>query len=119
VVSDGAACSTIGRDLDAPDGPAGTLQKVPLHVGLRLIRASSGTRPAPPLEDVVGRIAPRPALLIASGHGAEVNANRTYRDAAGSRPDLWTIPEAAHTGGLRSRPAEYERRTTAFLDRAL
>jgi hypothetical protein len=119
VVSDGAARATIGSDLNAPDGPAGTLRKVQLQVGLRLIRASSGARPAPPLEDVVGRIASRPVLLIASGHGAEVNANRTYRDAAGSCAELWTIPEAAHTGGLRSRPAEYERRTTAFLDRAL
>jgi uncharacterized protein len=118
VVSDGAARSTIGSDLNAPDGPAGTLQKVQLQVGLRLIRAVSGARPAP-LEDVVGRIAPRPVLLIASGHSAEVNANRTYRDAAGSRAEVWIIPEATHTGGLRSRPAEYERRTTVCLDRAL
>jgi pimeloyl-ACP methyl ester carboxylesterase len=119
VISDGAARSTIGSNLNTPAGPAGTLQKVQLQIGLRLIRASSGTRPAPPLEDVVGRIAPRPVLLIASGHGAEVNANRAYRNAAGARAELWTIPEATHTGGLRSRPAEYERRTTAFLDRAL
>jgi len=119
VVSDGAARSTIGSDLNSPGGPAGALQKVQLQVGLRVIRAISGTWPAPPLEDVVGRIAPRPALLIASGRGAEVDANRTYRDAAGPRAELWTIPEAVHTGGLRSRPAEYERRTTAFLDRVL
>jgi hypothetical protein len=41
---------------------------------MQLIRAVSGTRPAPPLEELVPRIAPRPALLIASGHGAEVKA---------------------------------------------
>jgi hypothetical protein len=32
---------------------------------------------------------------------------------------LWTIPEAHHTGGLESRPREYERRAIRFFDRAL
>jgi hypothetical protein len=86
---------------------------------LRLIQATTGTRPAQPLERLVGRIAPRPALLIASGLGPEENANRVYRNAAGANAHLWTIPEATHTGGLRSRPAEYERRTIGFLDHAL
>jgi hypothetical protein len=31
----------------------------------------------------------------------------------------WELPDAGHTGGLRTHPAEYERRTTAFLDQAL
>ena len=116
VISDGAARATIGSDLNAPGGVAGTLQKAQMQVGMQLIRAVSGTRPAPPLEDLVARIAPRPALLIASGHGAEVTANRSYRDATGARARLWLIPEAAHTAGLKSRPVEYERRTIGFLD---
>jgi len=95
------------------------LQKAQMGLGLRLIQAVSGTKPAPPLEDVVGRIAPHPVLLIASGHGAEVEANHIYRDAAGRPAAPWVIPEAGHTGGLRSRPDEYERRTIGFLDRAL
>ena len=119
VLSDGAARSTIGSDLNAPDGPAGLLQRAQLQMGLHLIRAVSGTRPAPPLENLVGRIAPRPVLLVASGHGAEVEANRVYRDAAGASAGLWVIPEAGHTGGLQSRPEQYERRTIGFLDRAL
>ncbi len=84
VISDGAARSTIGSDLNAPEGPAGLLQKAQLQIGMQLIRAVSGTRPAPPLEDVVERIAPRPVLLVASGHGAEVRANHIYRDAVGA-----------------------------------
>src|SRR6266540_898467 len=119
LISDGAARATIDSDLNSQDGPAGLLQKAQMGLGLRLIRAVSGTRPAPPLEDVVGRIAPRPILLVASGRGAEVRANRIYRDAAGARAALWVIPEASHTGGLRSRPGEYERRTIGFLDRTL
>jgi|SRR5215211_5606509 len=119
LISDGAARATIDSNLNSQDGPAGVLQTAQMGLGLRLIRAVSGTRPAPPLEDVVGRIAPCPVLLVASGRGAEAEANRIYRDAAGAHAALWTIPEASHTGGLRSRPAEYERRTIGFLDRTL
>ena len=33
--------------------------------------------------------------------------------------ELWTVPAAGHTAGLRIHPALYEARTTAFLDRTL
>ena len=49
----------------------------------------------------------------------EVLTNERYRDAGGTGTELWVVPGAGHTGGLRTRPAEYERRTTTFLDRAL
>jgi hypothetical protein len=67
------------------------------------------------------RIAPRPVLPIAGGVGApdEIPANRAYRDAGGHTTQLWELRDAGHTGGLRTHPAAYERRTTAFLDRAL
>jgi hypothetical protein len=32
---------------------------------------------------------------------------------------LWEIPEAGHTGGLETRPDEYEQRVVAFFDQAL
>jgi len=77
---------------------------------------------APPanLKSLVGRIAPRPLLLIAapdSKHGEELN--RGYYAAAGQPKTLWEIPESGHVGGLQARPAEYERRVVGFLDRAL
>ena len=37
----------------------------------------------------------------------------------GAAVELWAIPGAGHTAGLRERPADYERRTTMFLDDAL
>ena len=49
----------------------------------------------------------------------EIPTNRAYRDSGGPTTQLWELPDAGHTGGLRTHPAEYERRTTAFLDRAL
>jgi hypothetical protein len=59
-------------------------------------------------------------LLVASGgFPEEIPANRVYHERGGATTQLYELPEAAHTGGLRSRPAEYERRVTAFLDRAL
>jgi len=57
-------------------------------------------------------------LLIASGHGAESTPTEPTATRR-ARAQLWLIPEAAHTGGLKSRPAEYERRTIGFLDRAI
>jgi hypothetical protein len=77
---------------------------------------------APPanLKSLVGRIAPRPLLLIAapnSKHGEELN--RGYYAAGGQPKTLWEIPESGHVGGLEARPAEYERRVVGFFDRAL
>lgn len=72
------------------------------------------------LKDLVGRIAPRPLMLIAapnSGHGEDLN--RGYYKAAGEPKTLWEIPESKHVAGLRTRPEEYERRVIGFFDRAL
>jgi pimeloyl-ACP methyl ester carboxylesterase len=90
-------------------------------VSMQAVRAVSGMRAAPSLIGLVPRIAPRPVLLIAGGVGApaEIPANRAYRAAGGPTTRLWELPDTGHTAGLRTHPAEYERRTTAFLDRAL
>ena len=90
-------------------------------VWAQAVRAISGMREAPSLIGLMPRIAPRPVLLIAGGIGApdEIPANRLYRDAGGSTVQLWELPDAGHTAGLRTHPAEYEQRTTAFLDQAL
>jgi pimeloyl-ACP methyl ester carboxylesterase len=119
VVSDGAERATIGRIPVAEGGISGALQKVSMGLGLQLIRATSGERPSPPLEDVVPRLAGKPVLLIASGRGSEAASNRTYRDAAGAGAALWVIGDVGHTAGLRTHPREYERRTVGFLDHAL
>ena len=41
------------------------------------------------------------------------------RARRGSTVELWEIADAGHTAGLRTHPAEYERRTTTFLHHAL
>jgi uncharacterized protein len=117
VVADGPTRPMDGhrvRDPDVPERAFSTLW-------LQAVRGVSGMREAPSLIGLMPRIAPRPVLLIAGGVGApdEIPANRAYRDAGGPSAQLWELPDAGHTAGLRTHPAEYERRTTAFLDRAL
>ena len=75
-----------------------------------LIHGSSGNR---------ARVADRAELLARHGYGTEIPVTRLYAQAAGTTAQVWEIPEAGHTGGLRARPAEYERRVIGFLDEAL
>ena len=59
-------------------------------------------------------------LLVASGgFEQEIPANRIYREHGGAATELYELPDAGHTGGLRKHPEEYERRTISFIDRAL
>jgi pimeloyl-ACP methyl ester carboxylesterase len=112
VVSDGAARSRDAARVE--DSPMG------MGIALGMVRAVSGMRPVPSLYDVLPEIGSRPVLLIgAGGDKAEIPVTRLYAEAAGSSAQVWEIPEAGHTGGLRARPAEYERRVIAFLDGAL
>ena len=112
VISDGAARP---QDADRVESAP-----PPTAIALAMIRGVSGMRPAPSLIDLVPEIAPRPVLLIGSGgRGTEIPVTRLYAQAAGTTAQVWEIPEAGHTGGLRARPAEYERRVIDFLDEAL
>ena len=117
VVADGPTRPMDGRRVSDP----GLAERAFGAVWSQAVRGISGMREAPSLLPIVPRIAPRPVLLIAGGVGApdEIPANRAYRDAAGPTAQLWELPDAGHTGGLRTHPAAYARRTTAFLDRAL
>lgn len=73
-------------------------------------------------EALVGRIAPRPLLLI---HGELDNAACTVADArrlyqaAGEPKELWIAPGAGHCSAHSTLPEAYERRILDFLGRAL
>jgi hypothetical protein len=116
VVSDGAQRASDDRELGIGDG----LERTVTAISLGMVRGISGMREAPPLTGLVDRIGPRPVLLVAAGvppHEAEVNA--VYRRLIGPSAEQWTVPGAGHTAGVRERPAEYARRVTGFLERAL
>jgi uncharacterized protein len=83
------------------------------------VRIASGAHAGPPLEDMIKRIT-RPLLLVSAGRHEERDFNLEYDREAGSRPvEHWNLPEAGHTGAIRDAAPAYERRVTAFFDRAL
>jgi dipeptidyl aminopeptidase/acylaminoacyl peptidase len=70
---------------------------------------------------VVGRISPRPLLLI---HGEEdetvpVRHAQLLFDAAGEPKQLWRLPGVGHVGAYFADRPEYVRRVTAFFSDAL
>ena len=116
VVADGPARPMDARRVGDPALP----EEASVALAMQVIRGISGSREAPSLIGIMPRIAPRPVLLIAGGGAPEeIPANRLYRDAGGPGVELWELADTGHTAGLRTHPAEYERRTIAFLDRAL
>jgi alpha/beta superfamily hydrolase len=118
VVSEGAGSRSIGEFRDMPD-PSLVQHgyETMITAGLTLF---SNSPPPPLMQDIIGRIAPRPVFLIWAPHGVDTEAlNPEYFKAAGEPKTLWAIPEAKHVGGLAARPEEYEDRVIAFFDRAL
>jgi len=77
--------------------------------------------PPPSLEDLAGRIAPRPLFLIYAlpGQGGEAELTEIFYEAAGEPKLIWRVPGAEHTGGIEAQPVEYERRVVDFFDDAL
>ena len=121
VVSEGAGARMFTEEMREDRTPVDTALMAPsAWVKQAAISVFSNQAPPTDLKDLVGRIAPRPLLLIAApelGVGEELN--RGYRDAAGRSATLWEIPESHHVGGMAARPAEYERRVVGFFDEAL
>jgi uncharacterized protein len=76
------------------------------------------TSPPPPLDELVGRIAPRPLLLIQSNDPAERALAPVWARIDGRRGVLWHV-DAAHTKGLASHPVAYQDRVLGLFDRAL
>ena len=71
------------------------------------------------LHDAVA-LAHRPVLLITAGTVAdEANAARDTQHSSPDTVQVWEVPGADHTGGLRTAPAEWEQRVTNFLAGAL
>ena len=119
VVADGAGMRSL-RDHLALDtrGPISWIS--PLVMQTAATAVLSNGFPPPALLDLMPRIAHRAVFLIFAGKGqGGEDRNPDYYAAARQPKQLWEIPEAGHTGGLATRPAEYERRVVAFFDQYL
>jgi uncharacterized protein len=118
VVSEGAGERSVRETLLY--GPAAFLSIPMALTQSTALAVLTGTAPPPQLKELTARIAPRAVLLIYARHGqGGEDLNPQYFAAAGEPKSLWEITSGSHTGGIRARPAEYERRVIGFFDRTL
>jgi fermentation-respiration switch protein FrsA (DUF1100 family) len=118
VVSEGAGARAFSDERDQED--ANLLTNAGAAVKTGALTVLTNEPPPTNLKHLVGRIAPRPIMLIAAPNTKNgEDLNRVYYAAAGEPKTLWEIPESGHVGGMDARPAEYERRVTGFFDDAL
>ena len=72
--------------------------------------------------DVVGRISPRPLLII---HGTDddtvspADSALLLRAAGGTMAERWLVRGGGHTTSYRVEPAEYTRRIVTFFETSL
>ena len=70
--------------------------------------------------DEIGRIAPRPVLLIHTARDQMIASSHVDRmKAALPSAELWMAGGTAHARNYNADPAEYVRRVTAFFDKSL
>jgi hypothetical protein len=121
VVSEGAGIRSIREALAISDTRKRLEAALAHAVVTPAVALFSNDRPPPSLEDLAGRIAPRPLFLVYAvpGQGGEAELSQVFYDAARAPKTIWRVPGSGHTGGIEARPIEYERRVVGFFDRAL
>jgi uncharacterized protein len=69
----------------------------------------------------IGKIAPRPVLLLQGGRDVFISPDSGERlyEAAGEPKELWFDPDVGHTMFERDRPEQFEERISRFFDRYL
>jgi len=68
--------------------------------------------------EIIGKIAPRPILLIASGK-RNISFSRLFFQAANELKELWELPEAEHKAAILQDSHEYIQRVVGFFDKTL
>jgi fermentation-respiration switch protein FrsA (DUF1100 family) len=90
-----------------------------LWMDYRFLSASSGVSPPMGVLESIGKIAPRPILLISSGVGLDQELIRNYFDSAGDPKELWEVPETGHGWIYNDRPEVYQDKVCGFFERWL
>jgi hypothetical protein len=119
VMSDGAGIRSV-REASVASWSDKVLA-VPVWGGITVATAVfSDDSPPPNLNDLVGDISPRPVFFVYAerGQGGE-DLSQDFYESAKQPKSVWVVPGATHTGGIETRPREYERRMIAFFDSAL
>ena len=117
IVSEGAGYPAGEADLTG----AGKLLRPSLSTMGAAVAVFSNQTSPPKIAERIGEIAPRSVFLVYAtpGSGGEVERQPKYYAAAGAPKQMWLVPGAAHTGGIKAQPVEYERRVVGFFDRGL
>ncbi len=68
--------------------------------------------------EAIGKIAPRPILLIASGE-KDIYFNRIFFQAAQEPKELWELPNGEHGAAILQGSGAYMQRVVEFFDKAL
>ena len=68
--------------------------------------------------EVIGEIAPRPILFIASG-AKDIYFSRLFYAAANEPKELWELPNGLHGGAILQGAQEYQKRLLEFFGEAL
>jgi alpha-beta hydrolase superfamily lysophospholipase len=90
------------------------------RAGLRRIERERTCR-FPHLERVVGRLVPRPWLMIHGGGDTYIKPEMAAAlfDRAAQPKEFWIVPEAKHNQSLHAAGPEYRRRVLEFFQRHL
>jgi pimeloyl-ACP methyl ester carboxylesterase len=68
--------------------------------------------------EAIGKLAPRPILLIASGE-KDIYFNRIFFQATGEPKELWELPEGEHGAAILLDSHAYIQRVVEFFDKTL
>ncbi|KUL23539.1 alpha/beta hydrolase [Actinoplanes awajinensis] len=121
VVAEGAtARTTADWDFLAPVyGARGRIQQRVDEVTYAAADLLTDAGPPISLRAAAAGIAPRPVLLITAGRVPDETFAAEYLRDGHHHVQVWQVPGSGHTGGLSTRPDDWQRRVTAFLDAAL
>lgn len=120
VIADGPALVD-DRDLPPPASLLERWRVLEEHFGFRCLEKRIDRRAPAPLVQIIGEIAPRPLLLIATGadDGLEYRLARHFFKQANEPKTLWRIVDAGHGEGLEKHPQAYEQTMVDFFDQVL
>ncbi len=118
IVTEGAGSRVGDEDVT---GPARLLAEPNLALMTAALSVFSNHGPPPPIESRIAQIAPRSVFLIHAdpGLGGENTRGPLYYAAASEPKRIWKVPGSTHTGGIQTRPDEYERRVIDFFNHSL
>jgi fermentation-respiration switch protein FrsA (DUF1100 family) len=110
----------LGNDFVEPDRHVSLFRRIFLYAVAAAYWLQSGVNPwvVSPIEDI-GRISPRPVLLIYGEAEAESGRALAQFAAAKEPKDLWIVPGGSHGTNHVTSPGDYEHRVIEFFSAAL